>query len=229
MTSGSDFNVTVYAALAPVLVAAEQRLGLALDGHQRDQLLEYVSLLTQWSKTYNLTAIREPRAIMSHHVADCLAVAAPLGRALNGRSYRRLADVGSGAGLPGIVLAVALPSLDVTCVESVGKKAAFIRHAAAALGLANVEVEARRVEEIAYTQYDLITSRAFSTLAAFVKMTSQLLEPNGHWLAMKGKTPSEELSNLPADVNVFHVEQLASIDEVQRCLIWMNKRVSASS
>ncbi len=209
--------------LAAVLADAKRQLGVEASLPQLEQLHRYLGLLQRWNGTYNLTALRDPAQMLSHHLLDCLAVVAPLGRHLAGRSVRVL-DVGSGGGLPGVVLALMLPSLDVTCVDTVGKKAAFIRQVAAELQLPNLHALHQRVEQ-GRGQYDLITSRAFATLADFCKLTRSLLAEGGVWMAMKGKEPAEEIAQLPVDVDVFHVEHLdvPGLD-AERCLVWMRVR-----
>lgn len=211
------------AALPPVLAS----LQLSLSEGQQAQMADYMVMLAHWNSTFNLTALREPQDMLSHHLADCLAVLAPLRRHLQslpagptGQSVRLL-DVGSGGGLPGVVLAICHPEVQVTCVDTVGKKAAFIRQVAAELRLPNLRGEHARVETLK-GHYDLITSRAFASLVDFVSLTRAILAPGGVWMAMKGKQPDEERAQLPADVDVFHVEQLEVPGlDAERCLIWM--------
>jgi 16S rRNA (guanine527-N7)-methyltransferase len=194
-------------------------LGLAPSARQLQALADYLALLQRWNQTYNLTAVRDPAAMLSHHLADCLAVLAPLSAQL---SQGRVLDVGSGGGLPGVVLAIMRPELDVTCVDTVGKKAAFIRQVAGQLALPNLHAEHARVEQLRLSPFDLITSRAFASLADFVSLSRPLLAPHGVWMAMKGKHPSDELAALPAAVAVFHVEPLAVPGlDAERCLVWM--------
>ncbi|MCH8179446.1 MAG: 16S rRNA (guanine(527)-N(7))-methyltransferase RsmG [Proteobacteria bacterium] len=215
------------AAIPPVLDA----LGLALSPAQVQQLAAYMGLLSHWNATFNLTALRSAPDMLSHHLADCLAVLPSLvaqvrerwaGRAEEGGL--RVLDVGSGGGLPGVVLAICSPALRVSCVDTVGKKAAFIRQVAAELRLGQLRGEHARVEQLP-GRYDLITSRAFASLEDFVRLTRQQLAPGGVWMAMKGKLPDEELKALPQDVEVFHVEHLAVPGlDAERCLIWMRPR-----
>jgi 16S rRNA (guanine527-N7)-methyltransferase len=207
-------------AIEPVIHA----LGLDLSAVQRQQIVGYMQLLAHWNATFNLTAVRDAREMLSHHLADCLTVLGPLTRFLTGKPEARLLDVGSGGGLPGVVIAICCPGLSVTCVDTVGKKAAFIRQVAAELGLPNLKAEHARVETLR-GRYDLITSRAFASLADFIALTRTLLGEEGAWMAMKGKQPDEELALLPKDINVFHVEQLNVPGlGAQRCLVWMQRR-----
>ncbi len=133
----------------------------------------------------------------------------------------RLLDVGSGAGLPGVVIAIACPHIQVTCIDAVSKKAAFVQQVAASLGLPHLRGLHQRIEQLD-TPHDLVCSRAFASLADFVQGSAKALAPGGVWLALKGKTPTEEMSALGPDVDVFHVEQLQVPGlDAQRCLVWM--------
>lgn len=209
---------------AQTLRAGAQQLGLALDQHQQSQLLEYLSLIQRWNRVYNLTAVREPAEMITHHLLDSLAVVAPLRRQTGGVPTSVL-DVGSGAGLPGVVLAIAATELRVSCVDAVAKKAGFIRQAGAELGLPALEALHARVETLAPRRWAVIVSRAFASLLDFVSLTEPALAEGGVWLAMKGRNPAGEIDALPAGVEVFHVEplQVPSLDE-ERCLIWLRRR-----
>jgi len=213
------------APLASALQDAATALGLDLGTAERDRLLRYLGLLERWNSVYNLSAVREPVAMMTQHLADCMTVVPPLHRHLRG-APARLLDVGSGGGLPGVVLALLCPSLDVTCVDAVAKKAAFVRQVAVELELTNLHALHARAERLT-GQFDVITSRAFSTLADLVALTGKLLSPVGVWLAMKGKPPRDEIAALAADIEVFHVEPLhvPGLD-AERCLVWMRYRAA---
>ena len=213
--------------LAAALAAAVDALALHLSQAQSRQLLDYVDLLDRWNRTYNLTAVRDPADMLTQHVVDCLAAIPALRRTSPGP--KRVLDVGSGGGLPGIVWAVVDPQLDVTCVDSVGKKAAFIRQAALALRLQNLRAEHARVEQLEAGLFDVITSRAFASLADFVGSSRHLATPGGIWLAMKGKLPLDEMAALPIGFQAFHVERLQVPGlEAERCLIWIRKSASAN-
>lgn len=206
-------------ALRSSLAGAAEELHLPLSEQQSTQLLDFVELLAHWNLTYNLTAVRDPASMLTQHVVDCLA-AVPALRRENCRG--RVLDVGSGGGLPGIVWAVMEPDMDVTCVDSVGKKAAFLQQAAASLRLGNLHGKHARVERLNAGRFDLIASRAFAALPEFVALTAPLLSERGAWLAMKGKVPTGEIGALPASVEVFHVEQVLVPDlAADRCLVWM--------
>ncbi|MFM8899659.1 MAG: 16S rRNA (guanine(527)-N(7))-methyltransferase RsmG [Burkholderiales bacterium] len=206
-------------------------LGVSLIGSQVDTLLAYLALIERWNRVYNLTALRQADEMLTHHLLDSLAVVPALQRHLvaNNVGSARLLDVGSGAGLPGVVLAIVLPELQVTCIDTVGKKASFIQQVASELTLRNLRSQHARVEAWAghagEPGFDIVTSRAFSSLADFVGLTRGHLAPQGVWLAMKGKRPSDEERILPGDVDVFHVEQLRVPGlEAERCLLWMRAR-----
>ena len=208
-----------------VLRAGLAELHVSLSDAQVQGLLDYQDLIGKWNKVYNLTAVRDPAEMLTHHLLDSLAAVAPLQKHLQGRglSAASLLDVGSGAGLPGVVLAICCPGLAVTCVDTVGKKAAFIKHVALALGLPNLSGLHARVETITQP-FDVICSRAFASLADFAGWSQAALAPGGVWMALKGKHPAEELAMLPPDVVMFHVEPLAVPGlAAERCIIWLQK------
>lgn len=204
------------------LQTAAAQLGLNLSDAQLDQLLGYLALLQKWNKVYNLTAVRDPAQMLSHHLVDSLSVIAPLQR--HG-APARLLDVGAGGGLPGVVIAICCPGTDVSCVDAVAKKATFIQQVAAELKLPNLHGVHSRVEQLKTEPFGVVTSRAFASLADFTSLTRQHLADGAVWMAMKGQHPTEEIAALPADVEVFHVEQLAVPGlDAQRCLVWMRPR-----
>jgi 16S rRNA (guanine527-N7)-methyltransferase len=208
-----------------VLRAGLSALGLSLSDAQVRQLLDYQSLIGKWNKVYNLTAVRDPAEMLTHHLLDSLAAVAPLQKHVQGRGLAAasLLDVGSGAGLPGVVLAICCPNLAVTCVDTVGKKAAFIKQAALALGLGNLTGLHARVETLTQP-FDVICSRAFASLADFTSWSQAALAPGGVWMALKGKQPAEELALLPPGVAVFNVEPLTVPGlDAERCIIWLQK------
>ena len=182
--------------LATQLAAGVAALDLVLPAGAEAKLLAYLALLDKWNRVYNLTAVRDVERMVSHHLLDSLA-AVPLFQA------ESVLDVGSGGGLPGIPLAIARPELQVTVIDSIAKKTAFLLQAKAELGLANLNVVTRRVEDFhPPAKFDVITSRAFSDLREFVTLTRHLLGPGGRWLAMKGLIPHEEIDFLPDWVRV---------------------------
>jgi 16S rRNA (guanine527-N7)-methyltransferase len=203
-----------------ILKAGAVELGLDLSLTQLDQLMAYLGLIQKWNKVYNLTAVRDPQEMLSHHLLDSLTAIAPLVRHTQGQPSKVL-DVGSGGGLPGIVLAIGRPELDVSCVDTVGKKAAFIHQVAATLKLPNLRGIHARVETLT-GPFDVICCRAFASLPDFVNWSRGALAEQGVWMAMKGKHPQSEIDGLPADANVFHVEPLTVPGlDVERCMVWL--------
>jgi 16S rRNA (guanine527-N7)-methyltransferase len=207
------------------LARGAQALSLPLQEQQLDLLMDYLALIQKWNQVYNLTSLRDPAEMLTHHLLDSLAVIAPLRAQLqtltpSGPTWRLL-DVGSGAGLPGVVLAICCPDLAVTCVDTVGKKAAFIQQVAVSLKLPNLRGLHARVETLK-DSYDVVSSRAFASLVDFTQGSQAALAPGGIWLAMKGKQPLEEIAQLPKSVQVFHVEQLQVPGlDAERCIVWM--------
>ena len=216
-------------ALQEPLTAGALALGLHLTQHQLTQLLDYLALLGKWSKVYNLTAVRDARHMLTLHLLDSLSLVAPVQRHLahRGLAGARVLDVGAGAGLPGVVLAVCCPELQLTCVDSVAKKAAFVTQVAAALQLPRLRAVHARVEQVAGT-FEVVTARAFASLPDLIACSDRALADDGVWVAMKGKVPAAELAAVPATVRVFHVEHLQVPElDAQRCLVWMERRASA--
>jgi 16S rRNA (guanine527-N7)-methyltransferase len=226
--------------LLPALQKGLAGLGLTLTDEQQTQLLAYMDLIGKWTKVYNLTAVRDANEMLTHHLLDSLAVIAPLRRELAklpmsdadaaaeqgvavkvAKSKFSLLDVGAGAGLPGIVIAITCPEVSVTCVDTVAKKAAFIQQVAANLKLPNLKGLHSRVESL-IQPYDVVCSRAFASLIDFTTWSKSALASRGVWMAMKGKHPDQELAVLPESVKVFHVEQLQVPGlDAERCIIWM--------
>jgi 16S rRNA (guanine527-N7)-methyltransferase len=210
------------------LRAGVEALGLALSDAQIKHLLDYAALIQKWNKVYNLTALRDPADMLTHHLLDSLTAVPPLTRHTQGRPIKVL-DVGSGGGLPGVVLAICMPELQVTCVDTVAKKAAFVQQVAVSLRLSNLRGLHARVESLT-DPYQVICSRAFASLHDFVTWSRSALAEGGVWMAMKGKHPQVEIGALPAVVKVFHVEPLTVPGlDVERCMIWMKSVQSDQS
>ncbi|BAO82037.1 predicted S-adenosylmethionine-dependent methyltransferase involved in bacterial cell division [Serpentinimonas raichei] len=213
--------------LAEGLRSGLAELQLDLSPAQQQCLLDYADWLLKWNRVYNLSALRQPQQVLTHHLLDSLAVCAPVQcqlAALGLAQPPRLLDVGSGGGLPGVVLAIADPALLVRCVDAVAKKALFISQVAAALRLPNLQGQHARVEQIEQP-HDLVLSRAFASLADFTRLSQAALAPQGLWLALKGKWPHEEIAALPPEIEVFHVEPITVPGlDAERCLIWMRRR-----
>lgn len=222
--------------LASDLRQGLEGLALVLEDGQLDQLLAYLDLIQKWTKVYNLTAVRTPHEMLTHHLLDSLAVINPLRSKLAGVAAgvdvddavtppvrMRLLDVGSGAGLPGVVIAICCPQLSVDCVDAVAKKAAFVQQVALALRLPNLRGLHARAESLR-DQYQLISSRAFASLTDFVSVSEAALAEGGVWMAMKGKPPVDEIASLPTKIDVFHVEQLmVPLLGAERCIVWMRR------
>lgn len=204
-------------SLQEKLVVGAKQLGLDLPDSVIDKLLAYLALLVKWNKVHNLTAVRDPEEMVTLHLLDSLSVLphVPAGRLL---------DVGSGAGLPGIVLAICRPDLQVTTIDAVQKKASFMRQAKAELQIDNVQVVAGRVEQLKPDQpFDAVISRAFSEIALFIKLTRHLIAEDGVWLAMKGQMPQGELDAVairPSRIEVLTVPGL----DAQRHLVFLPVR-----
>ncbi|MDT8990329.1 16S rRNA (guanine(527)-N(7))-methyltransferase RsmG [Curvibacter sp. APW13] len=211
-------------ALTDRILEAGTRLGLDLSAQQAQSLADYLVLIQKWTKVYNLTAVRDPEEMLTHHLFDSLSVIAPLQRQLADMGKgedARLLDVGSGAGLPGVVIAICCPMVKVDCVDTVGKKAAFIQQVAVSLGLKNLRGVHARVESLT-DGYDVVSSRAFASLVDFTTWSRSAVGEGGVWMGMKGKHPADELAALPSSVAVFHVEQLVVPGlDAERCIVWM--------
>jgi 16S rRNA (guanine527-N7)-methyltransferase len=200
------------------LQQAAQQLSLTLSAQQQQALIDYLALLNRWNSTYNLTAVRDPHEQLVLHVFDCLAVMPWFLQ----RRPQRILDVGSGAGLPGVILALLLPDTQVHVIDKVAKKTAFITQCKGVLKLSNLTVHTGRVEALREPPFDVITSRAFATLKDFVLCTQALLAEEGVWAAMKGIMPQAELHDLPAGIQAQQILSLSVPQlEAQRHLIML--------
>lgn len=198
-------------------------LGLRPSAHQVTLLCRYLEELAQWNRVYNLTAIQDMEEMLVQHLFDCLAIIPALEREFKDQCPHVL-DVGTGGGLPAVVIALLEPTWQVVAVDSVNKKTAFVQQMAVKLEAPNLQAIHARVEALAEqtVRYDLIVSRAFSSLQNFTDLTRDLLARNGRWCAMKGKIPNEEMQLIKNKIDVFHVEQLQVPQmQAQRCLVWM--------
>ncbi len=208
---------TITPAIAGRLDRGLAQLNVAVSEAQRDQLLALLALLHKWNRAYNLTAVRDPLAMVSRHLLDSAAV-------LPWVRGPRLLDVGAGPGLPGLVLAILVPELEVSLLDSNGKKVRFQRQAVLELGLSNVTPVQARVEAHRDAPFDQLISRAFASLADFVTLTEGLLAEGGEWLAMKGPAADEELEALPPGVRLEARHELqVPFDESQRQLLILQR------
>ena len=210
-------------ALAATLASGAAALGLSLSQQQQHKLLAYLALMAKWNRTYNLTALRDPAQMMTHHLLDSLAAVTAFAGA------RNVLDVGAGGGLPGVVLAIwaaeAYPEMRVSMIDTVHKKTAFLTQAKAELQLGNVSVYTARVEQLQVEQdFDVITSRAFAELNDFITWSNHLLSANGRYIAMKGVLPEDEIARLPAGWKVSHTQPLQVPGlEAERHLIFIER------
>lgn len=206
------------------LKQACKELELVPSPKQELQLLEYLEQLLKWNKTYNLTAIKDPDQALVHHIFDSLSIIHSIKRELEDKKLdeKNLLDVGSGAGLPGCIVAIMMPEVEVTCVDAVEKKVTFIRQIAGILKLGNLKAIHEKVEKLLDRKYSIITSRAFASLEDFANLAGDLAKPNGILLAMKGKTPNDEIQAVESrsewKVDSVNALQVPGMD-AQRCLV----------
>jgi len=216
--------------LAPDLLRSAQTLGLTLDERQAQSLLTIMIQMQKWNKTYNLTALKRPEQILVQHVLDSLSVLVPIQRFSENaaKAEIKLVDVGSGAGLPGMVLAAIKPQWQVFCVDAVEKKMAFVRHVRGVLGLTNLNAVHGRIEQLPAFGAQIIVSRAFASLPDFVQLAGSHVAKNGRLLAMKGAVPEMEIQALAQTQPQWQVECIEKLDvpqlDAQRCLIWLHRQ-----
>jgi 16S rRNA (guanine527-N7)-methyltransferase len=190
-------------ALSAVLGEGIAAMHLDVTPAQQDKLMDYLAMMFKWNAVYNLTSLRDPMQMVTHHLLDSLAAVPAFATA------RNVLDVGSGGGLPGIVLAIVRPDMIVSMIDTVHKKTAFLTQVKAQLSLANVTVYTARVEQLQVSdKFDVITSRAFADLSDFVNWSSHLLADGGRYIALKGVAPKDEQERLPAEWKVAGVEPL---------------------
>ena len=212
------------AAVAAVLADGIDVLALDLDAAQQARLLDYLALLLKWNAVYNLTSVRDPLQMVTHHLLDSLAAVSSFAQATN------VLDVGAGGGLPGIVLALARPAMQVALIDTVHKKTAFLKQVKAELELNNVTVYTDKVQQLRVPQlFDVITSRAFADLSDFVAWSNHLLADGGQFIALKGVAPPDERERLPAPWKVSRVQalQVPGLD-AERHLVFIEKSSETS-
>lgn len=211
-------------ALGTQLTRDAAALGMGLSPQQIESLIGYLALMVRWNATYNLTAIRDPAQMLVHHIIDSLAIVPEFARHLQGKDAR-IMDVGSGGGLPGVVLAIVQPRWNVLCVDAVEKKTAFVRQVAGTLQLGNLAAAHARVETLPPHEADIVTSRAFASLADFTSLAGRHVKPSGRLAAMKGQAPDAEIAALTDES--WLVEGITPIAvprlDAQRCLVWLRR------
>ncbi|AKP92747.1 16S rRNA (guanine(527)-N(7))-methyltransferase RsmG [Achromobacter ruhlandii] len=215
------------ADMAGRLSHAFEQLGLQADAAASAKLLDYLAQMQRWNRTYNLTAIRDPRQMLVQHLFDSLAAVGPFSQALGAPGTpAKIYDVGSGGGLPGVVLAVMRPEWSVTCIDAVEKKTAFVRQMTGTLALPNLQARHARIETLEPAGCNIVTSRAFASLEDFAMLAGRHVGNDGTLVAMKGKVPDDEIQALHArgEWQVDHIQPL-QVPELQaeRCLIWMRR------
>jgi 16S rRNA (guanine527-N7)-methyltransferase len=211
------------AALAHVLDDGIAEMGLNVAPEQRTQLMDYLALMAKWNGVYNLTSLRDPMQMVTHHLLDSLAAVPAFFGA------RNVLDVGAGGGLPGIVLAITRPDMKVSLIDTVHKKTAFLTQVKAELGLANVTVYTMKVQDLKAGPFDVITSRAFADLSDFVNWSGHLLAEGGKFIALKGVAPAEEQERLPGEWKVQELRPLSVAKlGAERHLVFIEKSAQPS-
>lgn len=217
-------------AILEKIGVAVKNLGIELSLARQQMLVDYLLELKKWNETYNLTAVRDIENMLVQHIFDCLAILPQIGHYETERSttYKDVIDVGSGAGLPGVVIAIARPHTSVTCIDAVHKKQAFVSQVANKLGLNNLQSLHARVEKVSNLRADLIISRAFSSLSSFVGLCDHLLRPDGSMVAMKSKQISEEIDAFEKAQMEFLIDKLVELNvpqlEAKRFLVWVLRK-----
>ena len=202
------------------LEAGVEHLKLTLNPAQLDSLFAYAKLIEKWNRVYNLTAIRSANEVITHHLLDSLAVVSKVDAVLEGYETPRVLDVGAGAGLPGLVWAIARPHWQITLIDTVQKKAAFMQQAAASLGLGNARAIHDRVESFqAERPFDLITSRAFSSLTLLIDLSQHLLAENGHYAALKGRVEVDQAVPNAWRIHAIHPIEVPFLDESRHLFV----------
>lgn len=222
----NDMNVSRETAQ---VIDAAKSLGFEINESVAAQLLNYAGMIQKWNKTYNITSIKDFETILSNHIFDSMAVYPPIRNIIeaDGRQSLNVLDVGSGGGLPGVVLAILDTRIHVACLDAVQKKTSFITMAAGTLGLRNLKGVHSRIESYQDHKYDVVISRAFASLKDFADWSGHCLDQDGALLAMKGLDPHEEISELETQTSwkVNRIEKLAVPQlNAQRCLLWIGKK-----
>lgn len=220
--------MTLALEYGPRLCAAAASMGVEISGEQQTTLFNYLAQLQRWNRSYNLTAIRDVEQMLIQHVFDSLAIVRRVRDMLDKNTVSgSIVDVGSGAGLPGTVLAALCPEVAVHCVDTVEKKATFIRYVAGVLRLANLHAHHARIESLPPFGADIVVSRAFASLLDFATLAGRHVRPGGYLLAMKGREPVEEITELH-EHSSWRVARLDTLQvpelEARRCLVWLTEQ-----
>ncbi|CAM5194388.1 16S rRNA (guanine(527)-N(7))-methyltransferase RsmG [Oligella ureolytica] len=209
------------------LSQAVVKMGLTLDDKQKQDILLYLELIQKWNKTYNITAIKDAEQILIQHLFDSLSVVIPLQQRIDATTEAIVLDVGSGGGLPGVILAICCPKWTVTCIDAVEKKTSFITMVSGRLGLKNLRSKHCRIEDYTSNEADLVVSRAFASLSDFANWSGHTVKRNGHLAAMKGHYYEEEIKELEStsDWKLDSWQALDVVDmDAERCLIWLSRK-----
>lgn len=210
------------------LEVAAQSLHISLQDKQLDKLLKYLQQMQRWNKTYNLTALRDPELMLVQHIFDSLSVVPAIHKIAQAKENKELVivDVGSGGGLPGVVLATSCSTWNVHCIDAVEKKMAFVRQMSAVLGLSNLNAHHVRIEQVAPFNADIVISRAFASLVDFVQLSERHVAPSGQMLAMKAKYPEQEITELQEQTD-WRVDAIVELQvpelKAERCLVYLKK------
>ncbi|MDO5666869.1 MAG: 16S rRNA (guanine(527)-N(7))-methyltransferase RsmG [Alcaligenaceae bacterium] len=215
----ADFNVR--------LSQAAEKMHLTLDDKQKQDILLYLELIQKWNKTYNITAIKNAEQILIQHIFDSLSVIPALQKKIDSTTERTVLDVGSGGGLPGVIIAICCPQWHVTCIDAVEKKTSFITMVAGRLGLENLRSKHVRIEDYVSAEADLVISRAFASLSDFANWSGHTVNEHGFLAAMKGHYLEDEVSELQQNsdwcLSSWQKIEVPDMD-AERCLIWMSKK-----
>lgn len=209
------------------LTEAVEKMGLILDDKQKQDILLYLELIQKWNKTYNITAIKDAEQILIQHIFDSLSVVAPLHQKINQNQEAVVLDVGSGGGLPGVIVAICCPKWHITCIDAVEKKTSFITMVSGRLGIKNLRSKHCRIEDYVSAEADLVISRAFASLSDFANWSGHTAKDNAYLVAMKGRYLEEEIKELEAssEWQLVSWQPLEVVDmDAERCLIWMSKK-----
>lgn len=221
----SDVNVN--SSVHERITAAGAKLGLDVSRETSNAIAVYVEQLLKWNKTYNLTALRSVEDVLTHHIFDCMSILSAIEKKV-GRDNFTVVDVGSGAGLPGVIIGLWFPKSRVVCVDTVEKKTTFIRYVSGTMGCKNIEARHARIEELDPQQADIVISRAFSSLTLFTTLAGKHCSENGMMVSMKSAQVQEDLAELDNSASEWCLESLEELDvpevSARRNLVWLQRK-----